>query len=165
MFGQGREHKKKSISVRSLGLCRTGCRPELMLLTPSASSLRQVIHFLGVRRFGESQEFLRTTGVTFCCERTWARSRSIETERSSEGAVLMELGACHECASGSNLALHVDFCSQIHRVRILCGGQATGGTITRSAGRSSGPRAWRVALECSRQTTPHPSGGSRRPQT
>ena len=26
-----------------------------MLLTPSASSLRQVIHFLGVRRFGESQ--------------------------------------------------------------------------------------------------------------
>jgi TetR/AcrR family transcriptional repressor of nem operon len=27
----------------------------------------------------------------------------------------MELGACHECASGSNLAFHVDFCSQIHR--------------------------------------------------
>jgi hypothetical protein len=36
----------------------------------------------------------------------------------------MELGACHECASGSNLAFHVDFCSQIHRVRIFCGGQA-----------------------------------------
>jgi hypothetical protein len=35
----------------------------------------------------------------------------------------MELGACHECASGSNLAFHVDFCSQIHRVRIFCGGQ------------------------------------------
>src|SRR5208283_769685 len=35
----------------------------------------------------------------------------------------MELGACHECASGSNLAFHVDSCSQIHRVRIFCGGQ------------------------------------------
>ena len=35
----------------------------------------------------------------------------------------MELGACHECASGSNLAFRVDFCSQIHRVRIFCGGQ------------------------------------------
>jgi len=35
----------------------------------------------------------------------------------------MELGACRECASGSNLAFHVDFCSQIHRVRIFCGGQ------------------------------------------
>jgi Transposase IS66 family len=35
----------------------------------------------------------------------------------------MELGACHERASGSNLAFHVDFCSQIHRVRIFCGGQ------------------------------------------
>src|SRR5262249_8545137 len=35
----------------------------------------------------------------------------------------MELGACHECASGSNLAFHVDFCSQIHRVRIFCGAQ------------------------------------------
>ena len=34
----------------------------------------------------------------------------------------MELGACHECASGSNLAFHVDFCSQIHRVWIFCGG-------------------------------------------
>jgi hypothetical protein len=38
----------------------------------------------------------------------------------------MELGACHECASGSNLAFHVDFCSQIHRVRIFCGGHGQG---------------------------------------
>ena len=36
----------------------------------------------------------------------------------------MELGACHECASGSNLLFREDFCSQIHRVRIFCGGQA-----------------------------------------
>jgi hypothetical protein len=33
---------------------------------------------------------------------SWARSRSIETKRSREGAVLMELGACHECAGRSN---------------------------------------------------------------
>jgi hypothetical protein len=35
----------------------------------------------------------------------------------------MKLGGCHECASGSNLAFRVDFCSQIHRVRIFCGGR------------------------------------------
>src|SRR6516164_9328605 len=58
------------------------------------------------------------------CRASWARSRSIETKRSRECAVLMELGACHECASRSNLAFRVDFCSQIHRVRIFCGGQA-----------------------------------------
>src|SRR6516164_2728836 len=57
------------------------------------------------------------------CSTSWARSRSIETKRSRECAVLMELGACHECASGSNLVFRVDFCSQIHRVRIFCGGQ------------------------------------------
>ena len=70
----------------------------------------------------------------------------------------MELGACHECASGSNLALHVDFCSQIHRVRILCGGQATGGTITRSEAPPSGPRASRAAPGCSRREGPRRSG-------
>jgi len=42
----------------------------------------------------------------------------------------MELGACHECASGSNLALHVDFCSQIHRVRI-CGQARVGDSTAR----------------------------------
>jgi hypothetical protein len=54
----------------------------------------------------------------------------------------MELGACHECASGSNLAFHVDSCSQIHRVRICCGGQP-----------NRNPRGLRHA-ECSPPKTP-----------
>ena len=33
----------------------------------------------------------------------------MKTKRSTECAVLMGLGACHGCASGSNLAFHVDF--------------------------------------------------------
>jgi hypothetical protein len=48
----------------------------------------------------------------------------MKTKRSTECAVLMGLGACHGCASGSKLALHVDFRPQIYRVRIFCGGQA-----------------------------------------
>ena len=47
----------------------------------------------------------------------------MKTKRSTECAVLMGLGACHGCASGSNLAFHVDFRPRIHRVRISCGGQ------------------------------------------
>jgi hypothetical protein len=47
----------------------------------------------------------------------------MKIKRSTECAVLMGLGACHRCASRRNLAFHVDFCSQIHRVRIFCGGQ------------------------------------------
>jgi hypothetical protein len=47
----------------------------------------------------------------------------MKTKRSTECAVLMGLGACHGCASGINLAFHVDFRSQIHRIRIFCKGQ------------------------------------------
>src|SRR6201998_1831176 len=47
----------------------------------------------------------------------------MKTKRSTECVVLMGLGACHGCASGSNLAFHLDFRPQIHRVRIFCGGQ------------------------------------------
>src|SRR5215472_4455634 len=57
------------------------------------------------------------------CRTSWDRSRSIETKRGRECAVLMELGACHECATGSNLVFREDFCLQTHRVRIFCGGQ------------------------------------------
>src|SRR6516225_5142431 len=53
----------------------------------------------------------------------------------------MELGACHECASGSNLAFHVDFCSQIHCVRIFCGGQ--GRAAVTSSERAPNPIAHR----------------------
>jgi hypothetical protein len=49
----------------------------------------------------------------------------MKTKRSTECAVLMGLGACHGCASGSNLAFHLDFRPQIHRARIFCGGQPT----------------------------------------
>jgi hypothetical protein len=41
----------------------------------------------------------------------------------------MGLGACHGCTSGSNLAFHVDFRPQIHRVRIFCGGQGIVATL------------------------------------
>ena len=47
----------------------------------------------------------------------------MKTKRSRECTVLIGLGACHGCASGSKLAFHVDFRPQIHRVRIFCGGQ------------------------------------------
>jgi hypothetical protein len=47
----------------------------------------------------------------------------MKTKRSTECAILMGLGACHGCASGSKLAFHVDFRAQIYRVRIFCGGQ------------------------------------------
>jgi len=47
----------------------------------------------------------------------------MKIKRSTECAVLMELGACHGCPRGCNLAFHVDFRLQIHRVRIFCGGQ------------------------------------------
>jgi hypothetical protein len=50
----------------------------------------------------------------------------MKTKRSTECAVLMGLGACHGCASGSKLAFHVDFRAQIYRVRIFCGGQPFG---------------------------------------
>jgi hypothetical protein len=33
----------------------------------------------------------------------------MKTKRSTECAVLMGLGACHGCASGSKLAFHLDF--------------------------------------------------------
>ena len=47
----------------------------------------------------------------------------MRTKRSTECAVPIGLGACHGCDSGRNLALHVDFHPQIHRVRIFCGAQ------------------------------------------
>ena len=46
--------------------------------------------------------------------------QTARAEHSNEGSI-----PCIEFlrSTGSNLAFHVDFCSQIHRVRIFCGGQ------------------------------------------
>jgi hypothetical protein len=54
----------------------------------------------------------------------------MKAKRSTECAVLMGLGACHGCASGSKLAFHVDFRAQIYRVRNFCGGQLLVGDDT-----------------------------------